>query len=299
MEICCTLELERLVTVAHLLLTFSHAREDPRQALTAHTSNIIPGPLSPPPQGIFGSSGASLPRSRGVARPSWEPLPPTPAHEPLSRPPRLCWLPPHPEAPAPRPIPVPFRYPVRSHLEPHADAMPPARSARSLPARSTPAILARPTSGLHPPGRPAPPAGPTRLTCPAPPDRNHPIRHHGPRPHGPARPPPDRPAPPTSTSRSGRPTPAPHPPTDPSYGYRLSWSGYLLPARMAAAVSASARSDGSGTVRPSTCHPHSMNRTPGPRPAGPRPPCPSSYRRSAFMSSDRWPSDIRPLGTYP
>ena len=68
---------------------------------------------------------------------------------------------------------------------------------------------------------------------------------------------------------------------------------------MNAAVAAPARSAGSGTGRPSTCDPHIMNRAAGLRSVGPLHTCSSSCRRSAFLSSDRWPSDIRPLGIYP
>ena len=287
--ICSKLEPERLATFAHILLTSSHAREDRSQALTAHTSTILPGPVSPPPQGIFGSSGASLPWSRWVARPLMGTSGPTPAHEPLSTPPRLCWLPPHPEGSAPRPIPV-RTSPCRR---------PDIRSLRL--------IAPRPVATRHTyqPG--------IRSTSPRPPGpagRPHPAHMLGPRLTATTRPSittPARMAPPTlpTAARLRRLTPSgpdarlPPPPTDPPYGYRMSGSGYPIPARMAAAVSASARSAGSGTPRPNTCDPHIMVRAAGIRPVGPLPTCPPGYRRSAFLSSDRLPSDICPVGTSP
>ena len=241
-----------------------------------------------------------MPRSRWVARPRMGTVRShTRSRAPYHRASALCWLHPHPEAPPLRPILVPLGYPVRSHLQPHADALAPARSAdRSPPSRPPPyspawhQVCIPPAARLR---RPVPPSPPVRL----PPDRSHPTRHHGSRPQGSACPPSGRPAPPTGTTWSGRPTPFPPPLTDPQYGYRMSGSGYLIPARMAAAVSAPARSAGSGTARPSTCDPHIMNRAAGLRPVGPLHTCSSSCRRSAFLSSDRWPSDIRPLGIYP
>ena len=297
---CKQLEPGRLATfLIYLPSMISHAKEDPRQALTAHSSTMLSGTLSPPTGDLWILWSPHAPEPFGPPAPAWEPFAHTPAHEPLSTAPPLCSLPPHPEAPPPRPILVPLGYPVRSHLKPHADALAPARSAdRSPPSRPPPyspawhQVCIPPAARLR---RPVPPGPPVRL----PPDRSHPTRHHGSRPHGSACPPPGRPAPPTGTTWSGRPTPTPPPLTDPQHGYRISGSGYMIPARMAAAVAAPARSAGSGTARPSTCDPHIMNRAAGLRPVGPLHTCSSSCRRSAFLSSDRWPSDIRPLGISP
>ena len=185
---------------------------------------------------------------------------------------------------------APCRRPGPRSIRRSADRSPPSRPPPYSPAWHQ--VCIPPAARLR---RPVPPGPPVRL----PPDRSHPTRHHGSRPQGSACPPSGRPAPPTGTTWSGRPTPFPPPLTDPQYGYRMSGSGYMIPARMAAAVAAPARSAGSGTGRPSTCDPHIMNRAAGLRSVGPLHTCSSSCRRSAFLSSDRWPSDIRPLGIYP
>ena len=73
-----------------------------------------------------------------------------------------------------QPIPVPLGFPVRSHLEPHADALPPlAPPARSPPDRHPPDSPGR-HHGTHPSGSARPPP---RLPGPA--DRYHPVPTSG------------------------------------------------------------------------------------------------------------------------